>query len=487
MSQANRSLSYSVRLEVVGKHLGELGLMLALLSLVPLVVSIVFGELAFTLRYLIVILVLGALSLPTLRLKSVEHIQTNEALVVGALAFLLGSMVMTIPLSAGGVAWQDALFESVSGITTTGLTTLASVEDKSATFLFSRSWMQWYGGLGIAVLSVALLMGQNLATRRLIEPERPDALFTTARGYARQVLIGYTGLTLVGFAGLWAVSDSGFAALVHTLSAVSTGGFSSFDDSLMGFETAAPRYGVTLLTLLGALPLIMYYRTAQRGPGPMLRDPEVRTLVVAVTSTSLLIGLTLRLGSPEGWLEGLGDAVMLGVSAQTGSGFTSLAPATLGSTTLGIALVAMAVGGTVGSTSGGIKLLRVLVAMRVLQFVLRRSAMPDHAVLTMRLGGRDVEQEDIRRALMLMLLLVLVILGSWVVFLAYGYAPLDALFEVVSAVATVGLSTGITRPELEAPLKLLLCVDMLLGRLEVVAFLVLLYPQTWFGKRAKYP
>jgi trk system potassium uptake protein TrkH len=219
----------------------------------------------------------------------------------------------------------------------------------------------------------------------------------------------------------------------------------------------------------------------------MLRDPEVRTLVVAVTSTSLLIGLTLRLGSPEGWLEGLGDAVMLGVSAQTGSGFTSLAPATLGSTTLGIALVAMAVGGTVGSTSGGIKLLRVLVAMRVLQFVLRRSAMPDHAVLTMRLGGRDVEQEDIRRALMLMLLLVLVILGSWVVFLAYGYAPLDALFEVVSAVATVGLSTGITRPELEAPLKLLLCVDMLLGRLEVVAFLVLLYPQTWFGKRAKYP
>jgi trk system potassium uptake protein TrkH len=242
---------------------------------------------------------------------------------------------------------------------------------------------------------------------------------------------------------------------------------------------------VTLLTLLGALPLIVYYRTVQRGPRPMLRDPEVRALAVAVALTSLLIALTFHLRSPAGWLEDLGDVVMLGVSAQTGSGFTPVAPATLGPATLGIVLVAMAIGGTVGSTSGGIKLLRVLVAMRVLQFVLRRSAMPDHAVLKMRLGGRAVEQEDIRRALMLMLLLVLVILGSWIVFLAYGYTPFDALFEVVSAVATVGLSTGITRPELETPLKLLLCVDMLLGRLEVVAFLVLFYPRTWLGKRAR--
>jgi trk system potassium uptake protein TrkH len=143
----------------------------------------------------------------------------------------------------------------------------------------------------------------------------------------------------------------------------------------------------------------------------------------------------------------------------------------------------MLIGGGSGSTAGGIKLVRLLILLRLLQLFLRRTAMPPHAVAVAKLGGQVLEPLHTERVLLVVGLFVIVPALSWPVFLAYGYAPLDALFEVVSATGTVGLSSGISRPELETPLKFLLCFNMLLGRLEVLALLVLLYPRTWFGKR----
>ena len=143
----------------------------------------------------------------------------------------------------------------------------------------------------------------------------------------------------------------------------------------------------------------------------------------------------------------------------------------------------MFVGGGAGSTAGGIKLLRLLIALRLLQLLLLRSTQPAHAVAHLELEGRVVANEDIQNALLLILLFAAVIVISWLAFVACGYPPLDSLFEVVSATGTVGLSTGIASPELEPGLKLLLCADMLLGRIEIIALAVVLYHRTWFGRR----
>jgi trk system potassium uptake protein TrkH len=137
----------------------------------------------------------------------------------------------------------------------------------------------------------------------------------------------------------------------------------------------------------------------------------------------------------------------------------------------------------VGSTAGGVKLLRILILIRVIQLAILRTQVPRHAVVHPEVGGHPLEGPQIEHALLVLLLFPLVILLSWLPFLASGYAPLDALVEVVSAVGTVGLSTGITGPDLEPGLKLLLGLDMLLGRLEILALLVLVYPGTWH-KRA---
>ena len=148
--------------------------------------------------------------------------------------------------------------------------------------------------------------------------------------------------------------------------------------------------------------------------------------------------------------------------------------------------MSMFIGGGIGSTTGGIKILRLLILLRLFQILLQRTTISSHAVSEARLGGKLLESDDIQRALLLIFLFLLVILFSWFAFLMFGYPAMDALFEVVSAIGTVGLSTGITGEDLPQVLKALLCIDMLVGRVEIVALLVVLYPATWFGKRAHF-
>ena len=147
--------------------------------------------------------------------------------------------------------------------------------------------------------------------------------------------------------------------------------------------------------------------------------------------------------------------------------------------------VAMLTGGSVGSSAGGFKLLRLLILLRMLQLSLRRLAMPPHAVAQPYLAGHELDNDDIQRSLQLILLFIGVTVLSWLAFVVTGYDPLDALFEVASACGTVGLSSGITRPGLEPVLKGVLCFDMLAGRLEIIALLLVLYPHNWIGRRVR--
>jgi len=240
---------------------------------------------------------------------------------------------------------------------------------------------------------------------------------------------------------------------------------------------------ITLFTVLGAAPLLLYFYAARRGPGVVFADPEVRALGILIALISGLVAATLYLAGGMEVAAALRHGIQTGVAAQTTSGFSSLSVAELPAPALLLLITAMLIGGGVGSSAGGIKLLRLLVVLRLLQVFFRSTAMPPHAVVTPRLSGRQLEPQDVERVLLLLVLLLAAAAVSWLFFIAWGYPPLQSLFEVVSALGTVGLSSGITRPELEPALKLVLCVDMLLGRLELIALLVLLYPRTWIGKR----
>jgi len=476
------ALIHAVRWAVLGRYLGQLALVQAVLALPALAVSLFYGEDAASLRFLGVIALLIASGWPLSRLEAPDRIQPNEAMVIVTLAFVLNPLLMSWPLAAYGLPAVDALFEAVSGVTTTGLTTLVHVEGLPHGFLFARTWMQWYGGLGFAVLAVALLAHHAQALRRLVEPGASGLLASSVRMYARRVLTVYALLTLAGILLIHSAGLAPFDALAHGLAAISSGGFSTFDRSLGDPLPASVAAAVMFVALCGAIALPLYHNALRHGPRALFMDVEVRALFSALLLlTGVLFAWFWHTGMAP-W-DALRHALSTAVAAQTTAGFSTLEVANLDVFPMGLMILAMAVGGSVGSTAGGIKLLRVLILLRLIQSWLRRAAAPEHAVVLARLGGRRLEDEEIQRALLVILLFVLLVLLSWLVFLAYGYAPLPALFEVVSAAGTVGLSTGISADGLPTLLKLVLCLDMLAGRLEIVALLVTVYPATWIGRQ----
>lgn len=487
MSNSLTSLSYAVRLRVVGKYTSQLLIVLALLTLAPLLAALAFGDDVAAIRYLVVSVSLLALSLPLSRIAEPAQIQANEAFVVVALAFIMSAAAMTWPLMAVGISFSDALFEAVSAVTTTGLTTVTDLHERPADFLFARAWMQWFGGLGIVVLSVAMLMGHQLAARHLEDPLDSATMATTARQHARDVLKVYLCLTLVGLMVLWLLLGDGFRALLYVLSAVSTGGFTPDDDSLAACDRLPVRYVIMLLALCGAIPLQLYYRAWRRRVRDLFRDIEFVSLLLLSGIVCTALVQLLHFKSGLDWHASISHGVLIGISAQTTSGFTDLDMSALDDSAKIVTAMSMLIGGSMGSTAGGFKVIRALILLRVVHLLILRTSLPDHAVVNPRLGGALLGHDALLRAMLLIALFVAVTLISWLVFLAHGYPPVDALFEVASAIGTVGLTSGITRSALPEILKFVLCLDMLLGRVEIVALLVVLYPRTWFGNRAEHP
>jgi trk system potassium uptake protein TrkH len=309
-----------------------------------------------------------------------------------------------------------------------------------------------------------------------------DDLVGGTRAHARRGLKVYAVLTALGIIGSLLVGLRSFDAVLYTFAAVSTGGFAPYDGSLETFGWPAQVW-ITLLCLAGAMPLTFYHRMLKEKRRLQVDFLQIQAVLIASLVVSLAVGACMRQSAGMAWPQVLHQAPLLAFSAQTTAGFSSMPCGQLDAGSKLVLIFSMLVGGGVGSTAGGFKLLRLLIAASVFRLILLRTCLPKHAVIDPRLAGRRLQNEEILPALLLIVLFVAVVGLSWLPFVAMGYSPLDSLFEVVSATGTVGLSVGLTSATLPALLKGILCVDMLMGRLEIVAWLVMLHPGTWFCRR----
>jgi len=481
-SRSIRGLHFAVRGRVVAKYLGQAVLILAALTCVPAAVAAASGNHAVALRYLGVILLFSLFGGLTARLPVAPNMQRNEALVITALVFTLSACALAFPINGYGIPFIDAFFEAVSGVTTTGLSTLASVEDRPASFLFARAWMQWVGGLGVLALVLALLMEPGIAAKRLGSDERVDIAGGT-RAHVRRVAQVYLVITVIGLLALLAVGESLLDAIVYTLTSVSTGGFANHDASLAGVASMPARGLITLLSLAGAISFSWYYLGYYRHASSLLREPQFRSFIIVCAVTVIVLFGFMSLEHPGQLADNLANAALTGLSAQTTTGFSSLPLAELDPGSKLTLIVSMFIGGELGSTAGGLKILRLLILLSLVRLLVQQAAIPPSSRVVATLDGSPLQPAEINTVITLLVVYLLVILFSWAAFLVYGHAPLDALFEVVSALATAGLSVGVVSATLEPALKAVLCMDMLMGRVEVIAFLVLLYPRTWLGRK----
>ena len=473
------AVHFAVRFTAVASLLSRLYGLLALLTLVPAAVAFATGSPLTGSVYVAIIAALGSAALLGRRLGPIRHVQRNEAATVVSLLFVSASLLMSLPMMSLGIPFADAWFEAASGITTTGLSTL-DLADKPTAFLFGRAWLQWIGGVSVVVLALAVIVSPGYTAKSLgfSAAETSDTVGGT-RAHARRVIRIYLGVTLIGIAALWLAGASPRDAVLYCLAAVSTGGFAPYADSLASrgpLEVAI----VDALCIAGAVSFHVYYMSTIALRQGRRLDSQFYALLGALVLGSLLVGaIAAATNTQLAWR----DIVSLVISAQTTAGFTTTSVTALPSWLLVVLCTLMFVGGGIGSTAGGIKLGRVLfIAAWARMYLLRMGLMPNvHTVI--RVSGRKVGHADLEDVLAVIACFSVVLLASWLIFVAHGYPPLPALFEVTSALGTVGLSAGLSNAELPAVLKFVLCADMLFGRVEVVALLLVLLPRTWIGRR----
>lgn len=478
-------LSYAVRPRALAVVLGQLAAVLAGLTCVPLLVALLLGDTAFAGRCGAVVLLLTAAAVAARQLPRPRELQANEALVASVLSFVLAPLLMTWPLAGAGLAPGDAFFEAVSAVTTTGLSVVADVAGQSPALVFTKAWMQWYGGLGFVVMSVALIVRPGPLARQLaIAGGDENDLTGSARAHGRTLLGVYVVLTLSGVALVMATGLGFFASLVHVLASVSTGGFGMRADSLATIGAWPTQLAILLVCCAGAVPLVAYHRGWRRGLRSFAADVQVRALAFAIVALGATMVAVLVLVDGFAPAAALRHGAFQVLSAQSTTGFSTLDLAALSDAAKLVLVVAMFVGGGAGSTAGGIKLLRAVGAVRILRGIVSSAGLPPHAVdADVEVGGQRLGGDEASQLLLVVLLFVAVVVASTAAFVVSGFAPIDALFEVVSATATVGLSTGITSATLSGGLKAVLCAAMLFGRVEIMAALVVLYPRTWIGLR----
>jgi trk system potassium uptake protein TrkH len=474
------AIRYSVRFTVVGKYLFQLYGLLGWLTTVPLAVAMFSGNVGAAAAYFAVSAVFIGLGLLS-RLLPDSNMQRNEAAVVVSLVFVSASLGLSFPIMTYGVGFADAWFEAVSGVTTTGLSTL-DIGGMPGAFLFARGWSQWVGGIGVVVLALAVLLRAGHAARSLgfSHAETGDAVGGT-RAHAQRVIRIYLALTGLGVAALLLTGATPLDALVHAMTAVSTGGFANHPESLAG--ASVPQVVVVnLLCFAGAVSFHVYYVSLLGLERLRRLDSQVYTLLAMIVVLTLLtFGIGLLSGAGLGWF----DALSIVVSAQTTAGFATTDLTAVPAWLLLLLSLSMFVGGGVGSTSGGIKLGRLLFVLAWMRTYFVRTSLPDTAFVDTRVEQRRVTDEDLQDVFAVIGAFAIVLFLSWFAFVLYGYPVSAALFEVTSALTTTGLSAGLSGPDLPTVLKLILCFDMLCGRVEVVALLVIVMPGTWIGRRRR--
>lgn len=479
---AGNELLFGIRPRFVVHYLGRFCFIAAALNCAPLGYALLTSEIQIAISYATLIAVLTLAGFLLSKIKINGQMQMNEAMVIVALVFLLIPLLMTVPQVLAGISFIDAFFENVSATTTTGLSTLGAIEQRPLTFQFARAWMQWYGGLGIIIFSLALIVRPGMSALRLAQLDQPDDLVGGTKAHARRILLVYGGITICGIL-LWIIlGGDPLKGILYIFSAVSTGGFSPTSGSFSDLDKGYLAWLVTIVAVAGAFPLALYQQSWRKNWRLFLLNNEVRAFLTISFVFSLVLVLSFL---AQGWSfdEALWHGPLMAFSAQTTAGFSSLDPELLGAADKMTLILAMAVGGSVGSTAGGFKVLRLIILFGLLSRYLKILTTPAHAVVDQRLGQQRIEAEEVQDALMIIVIFTAVIIFSWFPFLLYGFPPLDALFEVVSATGMAGLSSGITQAGLPTPLKAILCIDMLLGRLEFVAWMVFFYPRTWFARK----
>lgn len=401
--------------------------------------------------------------------------------VFGALPFVWGEPQATL---------TDALFESMSGVTTTGATAFPDLEELPQGIHLWRAILHWIGGLGIVVVAMVFLPVMKIGGMQFFRSEGFDTLgkiMPRAGEIAAEMSRIYLVLTAACVLTYMMLGMTGFDAVVNALATVSTGGFSNYDASFGAFA-GAPEWAATVFMLLASIPFIRMAQASRGNLAPLWRDTQIRAyLRWNVLACAIIVAWRLIHDTGEFHpLDMLRETVFNTVSIFSGTGFASADVASWGHLPFAVLIVCGLIGGCTGSTACSVKVFRYRVLSQAVRAQVRRMHSP-HRVYPLRYEGLPLDK-DVVDSVMAFFTLFMLTFGLLIVALSLtGLHPRTALTAAWTSIANIGPAWG---PEITAngsvaefpgAAKWLMILGMYLGRLELISALVLLLPKFWRG------
>jgi trk system potassium uptake protein TrkH len=471
--------------------IGILLTILALFMLPPMVADIAAGHADWQ-----VFLAAAAVTLFT----GVSLVLTNQghtdAELTGRQAFFLtGSVWIVVGLFAAlplafselDLTVADAVFESISGITTTGSTVIVGLDVAPPGILLWRAILHWLGGIGFIVMAVAILPMLRVGGMQLVRTESSDLsekILPRAAQVASAIGLIYLGLTVVCAILFYIAGMTIFEAAVHAMSTLSTGGYSTRDASIGGFASRSIEAVAIVFMILGSLPFVLYIQATNGHYRPLFKDAQVRwfmgIIVVFVGALTVWLVVVERIAPSEA----LRHAAFNVVSLISTTGFVSADYSLWGPFPVTALFFLMCIGGCTGSTAGGIKIFRFIVLHAIAKNQIARLVRP-HGVFVPTFNGRPVSETAAIAVMAFVFMFGLSFAGFALLLSMLGLDYLTAMSASVTALANVGPGLGetigptgnfSTVPE---SAKWLLSAAMLLGRLELFTVLVLFSPAFW--------
>ncbi len=385
-------------------------------------------------------------------------------------------------------SFTNAFFESVSGLTTTGATVIVGLDDAPQGILLWRALLQWLGGIGIIGVAISILPALGVGGMQLFRTEssdRSEKVMPRVQEIATGIVLIYAALTVACGLAYWLVAMTPFEALAHALTTVSTAGFSTSDISMARWDSAALHWIATFFMLSGAVPFVLYLRLFQ-GQRDALRDSQVWFLVGLLAVVIIAVAAWLTIAGRHSAADALRLAAFNVVSVVTTTGYATADYTQWGNLMIGLFFGLMFVGGCTGSTSGGMKIFRFQVMIRMLQSQFLRLLYP-RGVFPRVYAGRLLPDDVIGSVVVFFSLYFICYSALTVALMAFDLDFLTSASAAVAALSNIGPGLGpIIGPAgnfaiLPDASKWLLCFGMLLGRLELFTVLILFFPQFWRG------
>ena len=479
---------------MVFRTMGALLLIEAVFMTLALGVSLWYGEADSDvfLFSTIVTLLAGVIGLLIGR-RAESRMGEREGYLIVAMVWVVFSAFGLLPyyLSGQVPSFTDAWFESMSGFTTTGATIIPDLEVITHGLLFWRSLTQWIGGMGIIVLSIAILPIFGLNGMQLYAAEVSGLTYEKVSpriaDTAKMMWSIYVLLTITEVAALWLCGMDVFDAVCHSFSTIATGGFSTHNNSLEYYDSAAIHYTVTFFMFISGINFVLLIYLLRGKARNFFQDEELRWYSVAVLVFAVMLTVGLYIARP-GWTgvqmeRAFRDSIFTVISSMTSTGYTISDYMYWPVVAWVVIFFLMLTGACAGSTAGGIKWVRLAIILKNGVAEFQRRIHPN-AIIPVKLNEKNVPQQTINNIMAFLIFYIFIIAVTVVIFCASGVNFDESIGAAVSAIGNVGISIGQFGPagtyaEFPVVAKWVMSFVMLIGRLEIFTILLLFTRVLW--------